>query len=81
MRNVEVKPSGDSWGYRGRWQVNFMNTIATLGDRKDFTLESIIRYHNVVVLHELSHMLSGVRKCWSTDGKQTHWDAFLIVLF
>lgn len=78
MRNVEAKVSGDSWGYRGRWQVNFVNTCATQADQNNFTIESVIRYHNVVVLHEISHALSGVRKCWSTDGKQTHWDAFLI---
>jgi len=80
MRNVEAKLSGDSWGYRGRWQVNVLNTCATLGDRESLTPESFILYHNLVVLHEVSHALSGVQKCWSTDGKRTHWDKFLMLV-
>lgn len=79
MRNVDAKHSGDSWSYRGRWQVNLMNTLATLGDREDYSLDSVIRYHNVVVLHEISHVLSGVRQCWQMiDPENTHWDAFLL---
>jgi len=78
MRNVDAKHSGDSWGYRGRWQVNLMNTLATLGDREDYSLDSVIRYHNIVVLHEISHVLSYVRQCWQTiDPENTYWDAFL----
>jgi len=77
VRNIVAKHSGDSWGHKGRWQVNLTNTCATIADREDFTVESVIHLHNIIVIHEISHALSGVRQCWSTDGKQTHWDKFL----
>jgi len=79
MRNVDAKHSGDSWGYRGRWQVNLMNTCATQEDKKDFTVKSIIRFHNILVIHELTHALSGERYCWNRiNGKLFFWDAFLM---
>lgn len=60
----------DSHRWRDKWSVNCINHwAATLG--QELNEENAIHNHLVVVLHELTHVGSGISRC------KISWDEFL----
>jgi len=67
----------DSHAWRGKWSVNCVNHwVATLGHK--LTVQTAIKIHNVITIHEITHALSGEDYCWNRiDGKLVFWDEFI----
>lgn len=75
--NTHLKSGCDSWGDSQGWRVYCPNMWCTLAVRGKATLENFILSHQVLVLHELTHHLSGVEICW-TENDSGAWDNFLV---
>ena len=55
-------PGTDSHGCKGKWRVNCVNMwAATLG--QNLTPESAILGHCIILIHEITHALSGESWC------------------
>lgn len=75
--NTHLEKGTESWGNEYGWRVYCPSMWFTLGDRGEATLENCIFYHQLIILHELSHNLSGIRECGFGDNPP--WDLFLLV--
>lgn len=71
---IKYPIDSDSHARGGRWCVNCVNMwIATLGIR--LNIERAILGLEIVVLHEITHALSGVGNCCPyVNGKVKYWD-------
>jgi len=66
-------PTNDcSHAWRGKWSVNCINMwVATLGPK--LNLENAILEHQVIVIHEITHALSGIKDCCPNNDPYA-WD-------
>lgn len=73
--NTHLQPG--SWGNEYGWQVYCPNMWFTLGDRKEATIENCIFHHQIIMLHELTHHLSGILHHCDDNEDPEAWDKFL----
>jgi len=72
---IKHPTDSDSHAWRDKWCVNCVNMwVATLGH--DLTVENAVGEHVVIVLHEITHALSGVHNC-APNSDASAWDRFL----
>jgi len=71
---IKQPTNSDSHAWRGKWSVNCVNMwVATLGKR--LNLKNAILGHSIIMIHEITHALSGESYCWShINGKIVYWD-------
>lgn len=68
----------DSHVWRGKWTVNPVNHwVASL--EQNLNVENAMVYHLVVILHELTHVMSGILHGDENDETlpTCYWDDFL----
>ena len=68
----------DSHAWRDKWTANCVNHwVASLG--RKLTVKNAIQYHLIIVLHELTHAMSGILHGDKNDTTllEYDWDDFL----
>lgn len=71
----------DSHAWRNKWTVNCINHwVASLGQK--LTLKNATQNHLVIILHELTHAMSGIKHGDESDRTLYYydWDDFLDII-